>query len=83
MYKAVAQIEITIQDKVEVRIHENKSQNQYIAVFSHNVDPVHPGTEVVFVVKHNFHRIPCTVEMPTIVDRNQLALGRIAIQTQV
>ena len=83
MYEAIAFIVFSIQDKVDVCIHQTKGKDDYMVSPNSDIDSVHPGNEIVIVEKHLIDGIPVRAEMPAVLDRNLLSFGKRDVKSQV
>ena len=83
MYEAIAFIEFSIQDEMDVCIHQAESKNDDTVSPDSDIDAVHPGNEIVIVEKHFFDGISVRVEMPAVFDSNLMSFGERDVNPQV
>ena len=76
-------IQIAIQYKMEVSVHQYKGKNLDRASLQDRVYTVHPAAEILFVIENRIHRIAIRMEMPAIPDRNQTTSYILSIQSKV
>lgn len=83
MNKQVTGIEVTVQDKMHVSVHQNERQNQNVVFVYDWKYPVHTVEKLVGIMKQNIHRIPISVEMPTVIYRNTLTFNDSQVETNI
>ena len=76
MHELVGFIELSIQDKMDMVIHQAEGQDEDVILPCQQVDAVHRCDEVIFVAElHILHRAVCR-EMPTVLYREVLPLDK-------
>lgn len=83
MHKPVAFIIFTIEDEVDVRIHQTKSEDNHTKSPDGQIHAVHSADEIVFILENGFNGIAVSTEMPAIVDRYVFSSGEGDIETQI
>ena len=83
MYEAVAFIEFSIQDEVDVGIHQAEGKDDHAVSPDSDIDAVHPGDEIFIVEEHFVDGISVGTEMPAVFDSNLLSFGERDVKPQV
>ena len=83
MDKTIARIELSVQNKVDMSIHQHKSKNQDIATFCDGKDSVHPVTKILIVPEQTLNRVSGCIEMPTVIDLNDLSFNHRPFKSQI
>ena len=68
VHESITCVEIAVQDKVKMVVHQRKRQNNNIIGFYCHIDAVHAAYKVGIVIKHNIDRLAVRGEMPAIPD---------------
>ena len=83
MDKTIARIELSVQNKVDMSIHQHKSKNQDIATFCYGKYSVHPVTKILIVPEQTLNRVSGCIEMPTVIDLNDLSFNHRPFKSQI
>ena len=83
MHEAFALIQVSIQDKVQVGIHQGKSQDDDMLFIHNDIDAVHPGTEILIILENDIDGISIGAEMPAVLDGNHLAPDEGSVQSEI
>ena len=73
MHKTITSIIGPIENKMQMGIHQDKSENSHFVPNNDRKNSVHPIPKLIGVVVQNLNRIARCVKMPTIPDWNYLA----------
>ena len=68
MNESSAFLQPTVEDEMQVRVHQGESQDDDIKVENGVENPVHPLSEVLLIAEHSVNAVPVSVEMPAIPD---------------
>lgn len=83
VHKAVAFIERTIQDKMDMRVHQGESQDNHTISLDSDIDPVHSCDEIQFIVEQHIDGIAIRAEMPTVPDADVLSFDECEVESEI
>ena len=83
VHKSVACIKFSIQNEVDMGIHQTKCQDKYVVVVNDDIYPVHSCNEIFVVVKDSVNGISVGSEVPAFFDSYLLPFLKRGIQSQV
>ena len=83
MHKPVAFFESTVQDEMQVRVHQGESQDDHVVALHDDKDAVHPRDEILVVLEQRIDSIPVRGEMPAVLDLDFLSLDERDVEPEI
>ncbi len=83
VHKLIALVKRTVQNKMDMSIHQTKCKNNYLIFSPDNKYPIHSVAKIGIIIKQSVYGIAVCRKVPTISDWKVFTLNKRDIETEV